>query len=210
MNKTIDNLDQFSNSKSWVLQKDELEALAHQIEPTVKLRTRDHWVIKTLSWLLWVVSFGKFDRHRFTRDFATTIGNYHFYPEQDTAHTVANTLLHEARHTRQFRIAGLFIHPLLGVPGMFVLYCLFPLPILFAFGRLFLEIDADITRWRMLMQMGYYPRDIRAEQSYQMLLWAAKQRALSVAGWGYLKTVPESWAVHFYQKAAVKLWNATN
>lgn len=182
---------------SWVDRKDELETKARQIDPAVHLTTKDGWFWKALAAILLVLSFGTFKRERFLERFATTIGPLQAYPREWSAAQVAHVLIHESRHTRQFRVCGFFIHPWVGVPLMALIYGLLPLPAGLAVFRAWLELDADRYRWRVLLEQGKTPPDwIRRR---------AESFAMTVSGPSYIWSLPRPWLEKWFRRAAEKV-----
>jgi len=182
-----------ATSKSWTEDKDRLEDLAHSIDKSIRLCTKDNFVSKAIAWLLFLITFGRFKRIRFLQDFATTLGNYHFYPERWYARNVERVLIHEARHTKQFRWMGAGIHPLLGLPLAAVVYLLLPLPVLLAFGRFYMELDADKSAWKHMKNIG--ATDIA-------IIGHATRRAASLSSASYVWALPKSWTEKRYIAAA--------
>jgi hypothetical protein len=180
---------------SWTKDKERLEKLAHSIDPAVRLSTKNGWVWKAISWILFVVMFGQFNRESFLNRFATTLGPVQGYPEGWSATQVEHTLIHESRHTRQARAFGLFIHPWVGLPLMFLAYVLLPLPAGLAVFRAWLELDADRYRWRLLLKRGVPASDIRARA-------AGFADTVSSAAYGW--SLPASWTRKWFLKEAEK------
>lgn len=145
----------------WTSDKERLEELAHDIDPAIRLTTKNGWFWKAIAWILFIITFGRFKREMFLEEFATTIGPIQAYPEAWSAAQVEGALPHEGRHTRQARAFGLFLHPWVGLPPMAVAYLLLPLPMGFAVCRAWLELDADRCRWRVMLAQGAEPDHVR-------------------------------------------------
>lgn len=146
---------------SWTQRKDEYQALARSIDPSIRLVTKDSWPWKVMGALAMVLTFGGVRYRQFLEDFATTIGPIQGYPRHWPT-LEARLIVHEARHTRQARWCGLWIHPWVGLPLFGVLYLLIFLPLGFAFFRWRFEIDAERASYRWMLQSGQYaPEDVR-------------------------------------------------
>jgi hypothetical protein len=186
---------------SWTRDKDRLEAIAREIDSSIRLHTKDNFVSKFIAWTLFLVTFGKLDRERFLKDFATTLANHHFYPEGWGSWPVELTIIHEARHTKQFRWFGLGIHPLVGLVPMGICYLLIFLPVFLALPRLFLEIDADKFAWRMRARAEDVPL-IDGSTLAESILRSAERRSKLLSGAAYAWSTPEFIARFFYMRAA--------
>jgi hypothetical protein len=147
---------------SWTGERARLEGLARGIEPSVRLQTKDGRLWRALATLAAVATLGGISRRRFLEDLATTLGPLQGYPAAWSAERVEAILVHEARHTRQARLCGLGLHPWVGLPLFALLYLALPLPLGFAWLRLFFEIDADRACWRHALSRGAPPEEIRA------------------------------------------------
>ena len=180
---------------SWTKDKERLEKLARDIDPAVRLTTKNGWVWKAIAWILFVITFGQFKRETYLERFATTLGPIQGYPESWRVASVENTLIHESRHTQQARAFGLFIHPWVGLPLMFLTYILLPLPLGLAVFRAWLELDADRYRWRILLMKGADPDDIRER---------AESFANTVSSAAYAWSLPASWTRKWFLKEAEK------
>lgn len=182
---------------SWLQDRERLQVDAEKFDKSIKLVTKDNFVSRAIAWLLFVLSFGKFKRERFLVNFATTLGNYIFIPKEWSVRSVEILMPHEARHVKQFRWLGLCIHPLVGLPLAAVVFLLLPLPFLLAFGRFYMELDADVAKWKYLIKSNIWgPENIRLH---------AARRGKSVASVNYFWTLPETWAVKLYKKRAEKV-----
>jgi len=191
-----------STINSWTTEKERLEVIARGFDPSIKLYTTDHWISTTLEALLYytvlilTLGFVLYDRWRFRHHFARTFANYHFYPEEWSVDTVLRVLPHEARHTRQFRFFGFWIHPLVGLPLMTIVYTLFLLPVFFAIGRLLLEVDAEKTAWYYLYYTGRVDIQYIRDRSHSC--------AASLSSGNYFYSTPLCLANFFYSRAAKK------
>lgn len=165
---------------SWTKDKGELEKLARQFDKSIKLHNHNNLLSKILAFLFSFVSFGKVSKARFLNNFAYTFGNHHFYPEAWTVEQVKSTLPHEARHTYQMRVLGLMIHPLLGLSLFLLIYLLLPFPIGLAFGRLYLELDADKALYQ------YYAREKGIVYTNYVININKNRRIESLSGPSYL------------------------
>lgn len=168
------------DNTSWVVKKDVLQTAARKLDKSVKLTTKDHWFWKMLAWLLWSVTFGKYDRVTFLTSFATTIGPIQAYPKEWSVHSVANTLPHESRHTRQARWFGFGISPWLGLPLFTIAYLLLPVPLGFSYIRFRLELDAERYAVRMKLAAGATHLSVRKRSEA-----FAKVVASSAYGWAW-------------------------
>jgi hypothetical protein len=159
------------------------------------------WLFVAIGWLLFFWS-GK-RRHAFIYDYAQTIGPVQFYGDRDNLSY--GFVAHECRHSTQSEFLGWFvpvlgwIHPgirvWVGLLPMFILYCLLPLPVVLAYFRYRLELDADIAGWRQARIHGVPSSSIVAN---------AQARAEKVASWAYLRSWPYSLVLRGYQKASQK------
>lgn len=175
---------------SWLDQKERFEKEAKEFDKTIILLTKDNWISKAIAAILFYLSFGKFKKEEYLQKFATTLGNYHFYPKEWTIQQVELTLIHESRHTYQFRKFGFGIHPLVGLPFAAIIYLFLLFPIGLAFGRVLMEIDADIYKWKYLIKKEYPIKYIQRMLDY---------RVKSVAGVGYLYPLPKKLVEKLYK-----------
>ncbi len=172
-------------ANSWWHQKGELELFAKSFDPAARLSLKTGWVWK----------FGAL------RTFATTIGRTMYIPANWTPDAVQRVIPHEVLgHVKQFRYAGLGIHPTLGIfPGMFFFYALMFFPIFLAWGRYRLELHADTKSWQYHLNMpvnNWSPAIVRAR---------AERFAKLVGGKEYLYSVPRPWAVWGFKRRAEKV-----
>jgi len=145
---------------SWLEHKAEYEKIARAIDPSVRLVTKDAWPWKVIAALVMVFTFGGIRYRTFLERYATTLGPIQGYP-REWPKLSTRLLVHEARHTRQARWFGLWIHPWVGFPVFGILYLLFILPLGFAFFRWRMEIDADLAGYRWALRNGWSPTDVR-------------------------------------------------
>lgn len=95
-------------------------------------------LMKIISWILFLITFGQNKREVFMNGFITTVGYAMYVPdgwENKTDPTKAITLVHEREHMRQKKKYGLVI--------MALGYIFWPFPIGFANFRLMREIEAN-------------------------------------------------------------------
>jgi hypothetical protein len=183
--------------KTWVTEKYKYEKIARSIDPSVRLVTKDGWYWKVIAALVMVFTFGGISYRKFLDDYATTIGPLQGYPRQ-WQKLSTRLLVHEARHTRQARWFGLWIHPWVGLPLFGVFYLLLFLPLGFAFFRWRFEIDADVASYKWQLKNGYTAEQVRAR---------AKAFGAKVCGGNY----GWSWlfgGVRGFEKAADKVIQA--
>ena len=177
---------------SWVDNKDVYEKLAKSIDPSIKLVTKDSWVWSVIGVLIHIITFGCMPKWRFLTQFATTLGPIQAYPRQYPKLS-KRLLVHEARHTRQARWFGFGIHPWVGLPLIGVFYLLLPVPLLLAWFRYRLEVDADFASYRYMLANGYDARQVRIR---------AERFADLVSGASYVWSWPRPLARRGFAKAA--------
>jgi len=192
----------------WTNQRNQLTTIAKGYDKSIKLYTKDNWFCKSIAHILWffslIFTFGQkpFLPNIFLTQFATAIGPFHFYPSEWNEFDVTNALPHEARHTKQCRWMGMCMHPLLGLP-IVLLILLLPLPIGLAFGRLWMELDAEKAKWRYWIQRYVIPEKVSSKKTVaNMIRMRAENFATELASESYCFTVPEYWATSVFQKAA--------
>ena len=147
---------------SWTDKRAEYEALAHSLDSSIVLATKDAWPWKVVAFMLMVVTFGGIKRKRFLEDYATTIGPLQAYPRAWPS-LPESLLVHEARHTRQCSWFGWAV-PVLGwiprtrawagLPLFGLCYLILPLPIGFAWFRWRFELDAERAALRYRLGKG--------------------------------------------------------
>jgi hypothetical protein len=184
---------------SWVKDKERLTALAHTIDNSVRLYTKDNWFCKTLAVLLIIVTFAWMsslkakERYRdFLERFATTIGPLQFFPVGWKIEQVERVVIHESRHTRQARWFGLWIHPWVGLPLYAVFYLLLFLPFGLAFFRALFERDAMKfeLRWQYT----------RGKMTKAQVCERATRFGNTVCSSKYAWALPKRWGVPWFEK----------
>ena len=182
---------------SWLIEREQLQQEARQFDKAVRLVSKNSWFWKAIAWVLFIVSFGQFNRDSFVNSFGTTIGHIQAYPESWTAAKVRALLPHEGRHTFQARVCGFGIHPMVGLPIMFLLYIFLVFPIYLAFFRLWFELDADRAAWRYALSKGTTAVNsirLRAVGFAELLCTSA-----------YTWTAPRKLAIWWFSRAAEKV-----
>lgn len=189
---------------SWTERKPELQTLARVIDPSVTLTTKDSWFWALLAWLRLLIGFGSASRADFLTRFATTLGPVQAYPKEWDYEKVRQTLIHESRHTRQSRVFGWFVPvlgwipplaPWVGLLLMAPVYGLLPVPVLGAWCRYRLELDAERFRWRWYLKATPpWPAE------YVRL--RAVSFADTISSGQYLWTVPRCWARWGFRRCA--------
>jgi len=193
--------------KSWLDEREEYQIWAEVEEPIAVLEDKSAWywtalyvlgVVFTLGFLLFGISL-----RRFREDFATTLITRQGYPAR-WASLSRRVVVHEGRHTTQATWFGWLFFPIawtsrrlrawLGVPGFAAVYFLLPVPVGFALGRFFLELDADKRAWaRCLSEQSMTPADVTSH---------AERRWRTLSGGSYFWAVPTPFARYFYRSAA--------
>jgi len=138
---------------SWVDQKEKYEAVARQIDPSVRLTTKDGWIWRAIAWLLFLFSFGQFKRATFLTRYATTLGPLQAYP-RGWLWLWDGIIVHESQHTAQARKFGLGLGPWAGLPLMLLVYGILFFPVGLAYFRYRLELDAERRSWDYLLENG--------------------------------------------------------
>lgn len=186
---------------TWVDKKEQYEEIVNGIDGSIKLTTKDGWFWKFISWVLVIVTFGKFTRKMFLTQYATTIGPIQAYPKEFPSLSEA-ILVHESRHTKQARWFGLGIHPWIGLPFMAIAYVFLFFPIGLALFRYLLELDADKASWKYLLKNKMVSDDyIRVR---------ANRFAEKIAGSPYALAWPKKFVVKGFKKAAEKIIKENN
>ena len=168
---------------------------------------------RLLSWLwtaLWLVgvvlTLGIFaaalPRRRFLEEMAVTVAVWQGYPRRLERLSEA-LIAHESRHTTQTTWLGWALAPLTffsrtaravaGLPLFAVAYFLL-LPTGHAFGRFYLELDADRAAWRLGLREGWLTTGD--------VLVRAGRRAEALSSGTYFWAWPRSWAATAYEKMA--------
>jgi len=181
---------------SWVDNKDHYDQITRSIDPAIRLTTKDGWIWKTIAWILFIVTFGKFKREEFLTHYATTLGPMQAYPVEWPSLN-EGMLVHEGRHTKQARWFGLGIHPWAGLPFMAVAYVLLFFPIGLALFRYLLELDADKAKWRYMLETGQGDEDYIRRRAMDF----AEKVSGAPYGWSW----PRKWVVSGFMAAAEKI-----
>lgn len=187
-------------SNSWVYQRTRLTALAHTIDKSVRLYTKDNWFCKALAAILMVITFGGMKYRVFLEDFATTIGPLQFFPVAWDTERVERVVIHESRHTRQARWFGLWIHPWVGLPLFAVFYLLLFLPIGLAFFRALFERDA----MRFELRWHY----LNGKMNKPQVCMRATSFGNTVCSGSYGWALPKSWGVPWFEKVPDQIFKA--
>lgn len=182
---------------SWTDDLLRYQDLVRQIEPAVRLTTKDGWFWRALACIVHVVTFGGTTRTAFLESYGTTIGPLVASP-RSWARLSEGYLVHEATHARDMRLAGFGIHPWVGLLFYGLVYLLMFLPIGLAWARYRLELRADTAAWRYELRRGLKgPKEVRER---------ALRRGQSLKGGAYGYAWP--WAVWGYQRRAEKVIHA--
>ena len=184
---------------SWLEDRDRLTALAHEIEPSVRLLTKDALFWRVLGGLAAVCTAGGIKQREFCQGYATTLGPLQAYPREWSSERVEAILVHEARHTWQARMCGLGIHPWLGLPVFAALYLIVLLPLGLAIMRLLFELDAERVAWRHALARGAAPERILAR---------ARQFGATVCSATYGWALPRRLGVPLFELAAHRVVTA--
>jgi hypothetical protein len=191
---------------SWTQTADEYVRLARSVAPVSIITTKNSRFWQLAAWSLFLLSLGRFARRSFLENFASTLGPVQAYPH-GWAELPHRLIVHEARHTRQFLLAGWFV-PIFGWLGprarvwagllpVALIYGFFPLPVFFAWGRYRLELDADSYSWKVALEQGWMsPDEVRRR---------ASAFAETIASWAYLKAWPTRWTQRAFQRRAEEL-----
>jgi hypothetical protein len=197
---------------SWTQSAEEYVRLAQSVAGVSVVTHKNGRFWRLVAWSLFVVSLGRFARQSFLEDFASTLGPVQAYPHHwiELPHRL---IVHEARHTRQFLLAGWLV-PVLGWLGprvrvwagllpVALIYGFFPMPIFFAWGRYRLELDADSYSWKVALERGWMsPDEVRQR---------AGRFADTISSWAYLKTWPATWTRRAFERRAeeiIRAWEA--
>lgn len=176
---------------SWVDDTARYEAIARKVEPAVWLTAKDSWIWKVIGALVHVFTFGGTTYRKFLDDYGTTIGPVVASPRAWSTLS-EGYLVHEATHARDMRLAGLSLHPWVGLLPYGIAYLLLFFPIGLAWCRYRLELRADRARWRYELAHGFKsPEDIQkqAERRGEKLRGGAYGYAWPGARGGYRRTV---------------------
>lgn len=191
---------------SWTVERFRYQKIATSIEPAAVVVTKDSWLWTALYVLGLILTLGllrlAFSRRRFLEDLAVTVGPWQGYWRG--LRELRNELVaHESGHTTQTTWFGWLFFPIawinrklrsvLGLPGFAIAYFLL-LPVGFAFGRFYLELDADRRAWRLGLKEGW--------MSTGEVLVNAGIRAELLSSRTYFYTWPKSWSAKAYEKMA--------
>ena len=170
---------------SWLERKEHYQAIAHQIDPSIRLYSKDNWYWRLYAKLPWL-------GEEFLRQTASVIGPFHFYP--DNWSDIEKEIHHEGRHTRQQRWFGLGISPWIGlIPFAIASVLLLPAGLTI---RFWLELDAETAALRHKLRTGSNAAYIRA---------SLIEFAETLAGPDYVWSWPRPWAVAIAERKAQKL-----
>lgn len=192
-----------SSPPTWTESQLYYEELAREVCPYCRLTTKEGWFWEFASWVLLVASLGRFSRKRFLEDYASTLGPIQAYPRH-WPRISEFLIVHEARHTAQFARAGWLVPGLgwlgapwrvwVGILPMAIAYGVLPLPIGLAWGRLWLELDADSYAWETALARGWLSAEqVRARSS---------TFARTLSSWDYLLAWPTAWALRIFEQRA--------
>lgn len=183
---------------SWLESREVLETEAQRIDKSIRLYSKTGRFWETLGSLLAFLHL--MSKDNFMCHFATTIGPIQVYPVGWTEAQVRSTIQHESRHTKQARWFGLGLSPWLGVPLHGLFYFLLPIPILFAFFRFWLELDAETARWRWWLARG---------ATSDFLYSVATNWALLISSSAYGWAIPFSLALWIARRSVERLLTNT-
>lgn len=184
--------------ESWISNKELVQEIAHKIDKSIIVCSSDNLFIKILSIILWIITFGKRHKNYLVEEKAITIANFILFPVKWELNKVLITLVHEGRHVFQYRRFGFGIHPVVGLPIVLTIYFFLPLPIFLAYGRLYLELDANKVCWKW--------RIINEQASQEWIRELAILAARQVSGPSYFWTWPKSWTERKFVEEADKLF----
>jgi len=196
-------------STSWIENKASILEETHKYDKSIKLYTKDNFFSKSIAFILWFISyvftFGKraFPKDAFLTQYATTIGPFHFYPKEWESYDVMNVLPHEAQHTKQARALSLYIHPIIGILPMSLMYLL-PIPIGLALGRLWLEINADKAIWEYIVKTRAPQTANQKENLILEIKMRSKSFVYCLSSEDYMWTVPKRLALWYTNKEVKK------
>ena len=111
------------------------------------------WFWNTLHWIVAIITFG--GNRSFKTGFVTTLGPIIAVPEEwnPWRGQSESTIIHELVHVQQFKRFG-FGNAWLGLPLMFLLYVLLPLPVGGAWFRWMFEREAYLENLRRDKRIG--------------------------------------------------------
>ena len=179
---------------SWEKDKGYLTNYAQLFQKDIKLHNKDNWFCRALSWIVFIITFGKKDRKSWMENVAFAAANHHFYPAKWSTKTIEDKIPHEAFHTKDMNACGLFIHPMVGLLPFLILYYLVPIPIGFAYARLVFELRAKEAEW------------MENKPKLQAMQTDADKFVESISGATYLWAVPKFFAKRQTDKVVEKVY----
>jgi len=188
---------------SWDDHRTAFEATARAFEPAARLCTKDSWVWHPIAAVVWLLRLGRQPYRNFLDVYATTFGPIQAYP-RSLKSLSSRLLCHECRHTTQAVFLGWFVpvagwffgrrvRAWAGLLPMGVLYGLVFLPIGLAYGRYWLERDADRTMYRWALKHGYDAQWVRDRSN---------SFARRVCGSDYAWAWPKGWGIDGFLRVA--------
>jgi len=182
-------------SRSWTEEKHWVDLFALSFDNTIRLYTTENWFCKLL---IFIVCFGRKKKMQWQTDnIAKAVGPYLFIPKKWTREQTERIIPHEARHVWQFKVCGLYIHPMVGIPVMGLLYLFGPLPVYFNPMRVWFELDAEAFAWECKLKTGELIPDL--------VRWRASSFSYTVSSWLYGKPLPEELIRNMFSKKAEKV-----
>jgi hypothetical protein len=160
----------------WLEYRTQLQFELRKIEPSIKLVSKNGWFWKCIGKILGALQI--MSEYDFLDTYATTIGPIQAYPSNWPIEVVKQVAIHETQHTLQCRWFGLGWSPWLGLIPMAICYLLLPVPILGAYGRYKMEVQAEMAVWKKQLEEGKMPDDI-----YNLAEYFAKLLNSSKYGW---------------------------
>lgn len=179
------------------------ETVARSFEPAARLYTKDGWIWRPIAAVVWALRFGRRPYRDFLDNYATTFGPIQAYPR--SFKRLSDRLLrHECRHTTQSVALGWFVpvagwffgrrvRAWAGLLPMAVLYGLVFFPFGLAYGRYWLERDADRAMYRWALSKGYSAQWVRDR---------AQEFAGDVCGAAYAWSWPSGWGIRGFLRVA--------
>ena len=170
----------------WIDRKRDLEALAHAIDPAIRLRRKqDSWLMRTYARLPWV-------RDGFMDLVATHFGPIVWLPDGGDTEKMIH---HEGRHVQQMRICGLGIHPWVGL-WLYNALMVFVLPFFFT-CRFWFELDAEAHALAYKYSTG---------SKANFICYELEEFGATLAGPDYRYAwLPKSWARKIARRRAVRI-----
>lgn len=172
---------------SWWHRREELERYTKTLDPAAccALKKSRIWNIGAL------------------KTFATTIGRTVYIPANWTFDQAESCMPHEVLgHVKQFRWAGFFIHPTVGIPLGLILYLLCFFPIYGAWVRYRAELHAEVQAWKFKLKYKLITRiQIKAR---------AVRFAGMVGGKQYVYALPKFWVLWGFIRKVKKVADASS